>query len=185
MSRKTKSYPLKEFWERKLNIKYNTEIEYYKKFCGGSYKYEILIKDSNLYNKSENITYYNWKRHILMTIENLSIEELREYSRYLNQQYRNYDTRFTLSQTVFAPLILYFVTICLSPLANNLNTFNKVDNLVIYLVFLGGTTTLFINLLIKLLSHKNEQVYKCFYHDIKEIVDEKIELIKSNRAEKK
>ncbi len=34
MSKKTKTFPLKEFWEQKLNIKYDTEIvsRFFRKF---------------------------------------------------------------------------------------------------------------------------------------------------------
>jgi len=180
MFRKTKTFPLKEFWEHKLNIKYNIEIEYYKKFCGGSYKYEILLKDTDLYNDLEDITYDNWKRHILKIIENLSIKELKEYSKFLNQQCRDYDTKFTLVQTIFVPLIFYLVIISLSPLMNSLDVFSKNY---IYIIFLGGITMLFMYLLIMLLSHKKDVVHKFFYQDIKEIVDERINLIKINTAE--
>lgn len=184
MFKNTKVFPLKEFWEQKLNIKYDTELEYYKKLCGLPYKYEMLDSNPDLYNRLEDITYGNWKSHILKNIKNCTINELEEYSRFLNQQYRNWDTQFTLFQTIFAPLIFYFVTICFSPIVSSLNIFGEnSNNLVIYLIFLFGVTILFVSLLIRLLSSKKDQVIKNFYKDIKEIVDERINLIKTNTAE--
>lgn len=109
MSRKTKTFPLKELWEAKLNIKYNMEIEYYKKFCGVPYKYKTLRKNTDLYNDSEKTTYENWKCHIFKTIERLSLEELSEYSRFLNQENRNRETQLISLRSLLIPYAICII----------------------------------------------------------------------------
>ena len=180
MSRKTKSYPLKEFWERKLNIKYDTEIEYYKKFCGGSYKYEILFNDSDYYNNLEDITYENWKNHILKTIENLTFKELEEYLRFINQQCRNKETKLISFQSLLTPYAIGLIGGgIISPIFSIILDGNG------YFFFIAVLFILYLIYLFKYFcsTHETSSNIKYFYQDIKEIVEERIELIKGNKTE--
>lgn len=179
MSRKTKSYPLKEFWERKLNIKYDTEIEYYKKFCGLQHKYTLLT-DSNFYAKSEDITYSNWKKHILKIIEKLSINELKEYLRFLNQQCRNKETKLISFQSLLTPYAIGLIGGgIISPIFSIILDGNG------YFFFIAVLFILYLIYLFKYFcsTHETSSNIKYFYQDIKEIVEERIELIKGNKTE--
>ncbi|MDE5539058.1 MAG: hypothetical protein K2J20_01055 [Bacilli bacterium] len=171
MFKKTKSFSLKEFWERKLNIKYDIEIEYYKRFCGVSYKYKLLLKNTDLYNASEDITYDNWKKHILKTIENLSIKELREYSRFLNQENVSRNFAFGFWQSLIIPYIVMMIstyTTMAVPIFGNY--YNEVAYSFFIIMWLLGIILIFKKLLGSIIESKTQN----FYQDIKEIVDEYI-----------
>lgn len=123
-----------------------------------------------------------WIDHILLLIKELNIKELKEYSRFLNLNYRNSDAQDTKNQTIAAPLIFCFITICLSPVVASIDIFSKnICNLVLYIIAMVGIIILFKHLFLLLIKGK-EHIYKYFYQDMKEIVDERIEQIKIKGA---
>lgn len=179
MGKNKKTVSLKEFWERKLNVKYDIEIEYYKKFCGVSYKYKELLKNPELYNDSEDITYNNWKRHILKTIEKLSIKELKEYSRFLNQENRNRNIAFSFWQSLIIPYIVMMISVYFTIIVPIFEGYNEVANSFIIIAWFLVVILVFRKLLVNVIELKTQN----FYFDIKQIVDERIEIIKINSAE--
>lgn len=46
-----------EFWEKKLNLNYNAEIEYYRKLCGFKYNNRLLYRNPQYNTKSKCISY--------------------------------------------------------------------------------------------------------------------------------
>ncbi|MCM1500317.1 MAG: hypothetical protein NC124_17795 [Clostridium sp.] len=164
---------LQEYWERRLDIKYNVEIEYYKKLCGIEYDSKVLRKNEKCDNTNL-ISYESWKNKVLSSIKNLSSGELIEYSRFLNQCERSNESKYGISQTLLIPFAIFLLGV-------GANVFNS-------LVDLGNTTIitilLFVGLIVyifgKLLSTKEESIKKYFYQDMKEIVDEKIKQFLDN-----
>lgn len=185
-NRKTK-YPLQEHWESKLNIKYETEFEYYKKFCGYRYKYKMFHKYPNLYSSSEDITYKNWRHHVLRTTEMLSLEELKEYSRFLNQRSRDIKISISSFGSLLIPCIICLIGGgVISPVFNvlmevstKLNIFSLTFNAIILttILLMIFLCPFFMSLHIfkrLIITNKNDLIHQNFYHDIKEIIDKKI-----------
>lgn len=178
--------PIKEYWEEKLNIKYDIELEYYKKLCGKKYNKKLLSTKSDLHNNEDYITYNKWRSHILKTIENLTADELEEYSKFLNQQYRNKNTKLGSFNTLLIPFgICVIGGVVIAPafdiimkMATN-NDFSLDCKYIVSSTFAFSEICiiLFVVLLFYWLNntHDNESVLLYFYQDIKEIVDKRIE----------
>lgn len=154
---------LQEYWERRLDIKYNVEIEYYKKLCGIEYDSKVLRKNEKCDNTNL-ISYESWKNKVLSSIKNLSSGELIEYSRFLNQCERSNESKYGMSQTLLIPFVIFLLGVG----ANVLNLL--VDPIIAILLFVG----LIVYIFGELLSTKEESIKKYFYQDMKEIVDEKM-----------
>lgn len=103
--------PIAIFWEKKLNFSFDAEIEYYRKLCGLKYKIRLLRKDPKYDVESEYLSYQKWERHILSTINALSVYELKAYSMFLNQEYRNNTVRLNLHQSALIPFTIAIITI--------------------------------------------------------------------------
>lgn len=176
MSKKKTKPALQVYWEEKLCINYEEEFDQYKKLCNILPLKENLFKRKNKTQQRYD-TYSGWKFYILHSIDELNLKELKEYSRYLNQKYRENDVQFGLSQT-----LLYPFTICiLSPtISYLLDDLNNTGNILFFVCFMVLVILIFYDLV----GTREEPIYKHFYFDMKEIVNEKIETIESNEKVK-
>lgn len=109
---------LEAYWEQKVHINYEEEIEKYKKVCGLRYKKKVVYTS---YTKEANLISYNeWKQNVMCAISILDINELKEYSRFLNQKVRDCDVSFNLSQSLIIPFCIFMfgdlVKIIMEPL---------------------------------------------------------------------
>ncbi len=194
MSRNTKVFSLKKFWEKKLKIKYDIELEHYKKLCGHPYKYKMLINNPDLCSNSGYITYGNWKKHILIKIENLTVNQLKEYSRFLNQQYRNRESKLISFRTLLIPYVICVISAgILTPVFNILMdvsleisavSINIGHIIVTIIILLICIVPIFISIYIFCQLNKrndNESICQYFYQDMKEIVDERIKQLEDKK----
>ncbi len=180
---KKKNNILQKYWEGKLDINYDAELQYYKNLCGISdeNKHSNKIHDENC----NVLLYRDWKNHISTQIESVDINLLKEYSRFLNQKYRDSDIHFASMQTVLIPYIIClvggFISYCFNVFSNN-ETFKMGINKVLFPLVLVILLVFVICTFKQIISLQRESIYKYFYQDVKEIVDERIEQIQSKRA---
>ena len=156
--------PIVKFWENKLNLNYNAEIEYYRKLCGLKYNNEILCGNIQYNTDSIYLSYQEWNNHILNSTIYLDLDGLKDYSRFLNQRIRDNDITFTLYQSVLMPYI-----ICILSIAASMFNSNQASDMVAAILFI-----VFIVFMFERIFTKDEDITKNFYHDVKEIIDEKI-----------
>ncbi len=178
-SKRKNQAPITKFWEEKLDLDFNAEIEYYRKLCGHSYKRKVLCKnlskspDMQFDLQSQYLSYGKWKIHILNSVNNLSIEELKIYLLFLNQQYRNSSRIFSTYQTVMTPFAIFLLTF----ISNIFNIFNDgydkatliISNVLFYIMVLNVLKNFF---------SIDDDINKNFYQDVINIIDEKINQIK-------
>lgn len=179
-----KKAPLMEYWECKLHINYDAEFEYYKKLCGLDYDNKLLYK-YKLGNFDYKIMLYKeWENHIANIVSELDIDYLEEYSRFLNQQSREKETKFQLSQSLFIPIILLILGDTISGLvAEALSISHSIINILIIITIV---VILAKYILLKLASLKEDSILQHFYEDTKQIVNKMIETKKiSNEAGEK
>lgn len=169
---------LQKYWEIKLNISYKVEYEYYKKLCG--YKYNPKIIGEKYDANSEYVSYKNWKKNIKKQIKDLDIQQLKEYSKYLESERRENDTIYNLSQTLLVPFMFYVIGTLFDLVVIPL--INRNEESYAFLLNILWLVPFFIYFFYKLLSTKEESVRKYFYQDMKEIVDKRIEKMKSDQT---
>lgn len=167
---------LQKYWEMQLGISYEVEYEYYKKLCG--YEYDPKIVAQKYDASSKYVSYKKWQKSVKKHIKNLSIPQLEEYSKYLEQECRRNDTKFGMSQSLFIPFVFYVISTLFDfvviPLINKYteeNIFSPISGF--FLI------PFFIYFFHKFLSTKDESTRKYFYQDIKEIIDKRIKKLKS------
>ena len=98
---------LDTYWEEKVHINYQEELEKYKKVCGLCYKKKLI---NGFYSKNSNlISYKEWKQNITCMISILDFDELCEYSRFLNQKIRDFERTFILSQSLLIPFCIFLI----------------------------------------------------------------------------
>lgn len=172
---------LQDYWENRLGIDYDIELQYYKNLCGVSVKTKHFHTNKKINIKGDILSYRDWENHILTHIKSLDINLLKEYSRFLNQKCRNGDIHFGSIQTIFIPYIICLVgeiiSCCLNIFLDS-ETFKSTINKILFPISLIFVLWFIVNTFRKMVSLKSEAIYKYFYQDIKEIVDERIEQIK-------
>lgn len=173
MKKKKTTSHIQNYWETKLGINYDTELQRYKKLCGIPDKIKHFSKKNINDVKCDILLYSEWKKHILSQIECVDIELLKEYSRYLNQEYRNKNNKESLIQSIFTPLIFCIVAISLNPLTTIFDL-NSHGGIYEYIFFIFMLIIVFGTILYKRLSRAINLIDKYFYQDMKEIVDEYI-----------
>ena len=170
---------LENYWEEKLHIKYNEELEKYKKICGLRYKKKLVRISYSL--KYTLITYEEWKQNIICETSILDINELKEYSRFLNQKMRDNEVTFNLSQTLLIPFTIFMASELVEMFIEPFNKIEMEFNIIMYIKFV--TMIFFFGFIfVKLCSVREESIHKYFYQDLKDIVDEKIEYVKSHHG---
>lgn len=176
MLKQTQKSTLKEYWQHKIGINYDVEFECYKKVCGLPYKHKLLGKH-DLYNNLEIITYDGWSEHISDHVKKLKGKEIREYSRFLNQECRNYENKYGSLQSVLTPVIILLLGFLFTVYSNNilqdkiLSVMGLILSIIVLICMILFLIFIYGKLLVKQKKCKN---YQYFYHDIKEIVDEYI-----------
>lgn len=151
-----------DFWEQKLNINYDAEIEYYRKLCGLPYDIMLLRSNSEYDAETEYLSYQKWERHILSTVEGLNFNELETYLRFLNQKYRENNIIITLYHTALIPFAIAISGIVINFFTDNITKF-------IGIIILGYMSIAKFKDII--ISEKQEEIVKNFYYDVKEIVE--------------
>lgn len=171
-----------EYWKNKLYIDYNTELENYKRLCGiSNISISKHVRKNDRKNDNYYLSYVTWKEHILKTIKDLSINELEEYSRFLNQQIRNNDIAFSQSQTILVPYIICLVSCVISFAFNIFAVSDTSDlNVMLFPICLVVLLWFIIHMFKKMYATRREAVYKYFYQDLKEIVDERLDQLNKN-----
>lgn len=139
----------------------------------------MLLDNSDFHNNSEDITYDNWKSHILKTLENCTINELEEYLMFLNQEYRNCENKCGSLQSLLIPFVIAMLGFIFSTYIDNLLHSGILAVMLLLLIF-SLLILVFWKLSVKQEKYKN---FQYFYQDMKEIVDERINLIKTNGTE--
>lgn len=185
MKHKKKKVEIEKYWERRLGLKYSEELEYYNRLCGKEYNHDMLRKNSK-YNIDSNFSAYKqWRNYILTSIENVDLHELEEYSKFLNQQVRDNENMFTLSQTILIPFIVCLVSNVFSfafGVYVNSNTFKSLLNIILFPVcFVTFLWFILYAFKATIIPTKSAISCKYFYQDIKEIVDERIEELRGNK----
>lgn len=160
---------LDAYWEQKTYINFEEEIEKYEKICGLRYKKKVVYTS---YPKESYLVSYNeWKQNIVCTISILDINELEEYSRFLNQKIRDNEVIFNLAQSLIIPFSIFMlgdlVRIIMQPL-NELTSDIFTLLKFVMIAFMYGC------IFFKSCSVREESIYRYFYEDVKSIVDEKI-----------
>lgn len=175
-NKRKKQAPIKEFWEKKLNLKYDAEIEYYRKLCGLMYDNELLSQNDKYDVKSEYLSYQEWKNHILNGVNNLDINKLKEYSRFLNQKCRDNATLFMVYQSILMPYIICIISVAASIVVSTAINSKQASAVMCVILFF-----IFIIAMFKQVFTTEEDITKNFYQDVKEIVDEKISQMETNK----
>lgn len=169
-SKRKNTASIVDFWECKLNVNYEAEIEYYRKLCGYKYKLKRLRNNPKYDTETEYLSYEKWERHILNDISVLNIKELETYYRFLNQKCRENNMIITLRHSILMPFVMAFLTIILDKLINSYIEINSliVSVLIIIIIFLSFAVTIFKDLVT---PEKDEEIARNFYQDVKEIVE--------------
>lgn len=146
------------YWERKLNINYNTEFIRYKKLCAKLTKKEVRKLDGFYYT-----TYSEWKNQINNTINRLNHSELYEYIHFLNCLSRKSNTIVNITSQFIFP----FAISLLGPFfLQIINGFAKTYNIAVFITAIV-ILFLFFRSIRKLISDSKDDSLRCsFYADI-------------------
>lgn len=116
------------------------------------------------------------------SIKNVDLQELECYSMFLNQKVRNNDSMFTIYQISLIPFMIGLVSCVISfafGIFENSDTFKLTINKALFPVCLLVLLWFIVHTIKEMISVADRLSYKYFYQDIKEIVDERMEKLKS------
>lgn len=173
-----------DYWEKKLNINYNTEFLRYKKLCVKTTKKEERKFDGHYY-----ISYDDWNEHIIDTIKNLDHIELQHYIRFLNGRLICKKTDINLVHIILIPCAISLLGLMLSTFFDDMLSLTQSSDKMANDVFPFFTTVaiffvlvyaFFIIVMKKLIrSTQKASLDFSFYSDMKEIVEKQLESIKN------
>ena len=169
-----KDFSLDKYWEVKLDFRKEEELQRYKILCNDDYS----RKDKKCNVKPIYRTYTDWERYIQEKLSKLTIEELKEFQKYVNlkrtceQSVSKIQNNFLLPFliAVISPLIVQGVTDCYE---------KSYDSIMIYCVSAVILVFFFYvecRIMVKkiVLEEKESRRATLFYNDIYEIVQKKI-----------
>lgn len=169
INKRKNNAPITDFWEQKLKINYDAEIEYYRKLCGLSYNIKLLQENPEYDAETDYLSYPKWERHILSGVAGLNANELETYTRFLNQKCRDNYIIITLYHSALLPYAIAFIGIFLNIILNLFPDINIYTSIILFIIlFFSISGTIYIDLIT---AGKEEEVVKNFYHDVKEIVE--------------
>lgn len=90
------------YWERKLNINFDTEFIRYKKLCGE----KLTKKESRKLDGVYYITYSDWEQKMIANIAPVNNYELNEYIHFLNNCSRRCNNNINSNHAFIFPLII-------------------------------------------------------------------------------
>ena len=169
-----KVFSLDKYWEVKLDFRKEEELQRYKILCNDDHS----RKDKKCNVKPIYRTYTDWERYIQEKLSKLTIEELKEFQKYVNlkrtceQSASKIQNNFLLPFliAVISPLIVQGVTDCYE---------KSYDSIMIYCVSAVILVFFFYvecRIMVKkiVLEEKESRRATLFYNDIYEIVQKKI-----------
>lgn len=158
------------YWERKLNMNYDTEFIRYKKLCAKLTKKEVQKLDGLYY-----ITYNDWKDQMVNTINLLDYSELYEYIHFLNSLSRKSDTITKITfQFIFPFAISLLGPFFLQLINESVKTYNIaviITAIVILFCFYRSIRKL-------ILDSKDDSLRCSFYADIMYLAKRQYETFK-------
>lgn len=152
------------YWERKLNINYNTEFIRYKKLCTRKLRKKESRKLDGIYY----ITYTAWEQKMIATISPLDESELCEYIHFLNGHNNNSKIFIDLSSVFLIPFLLSFLCPCL---LNFLDTFLNPNGFSSSAVWIGAIIGGFYSFSGSMFDVKDDFLRRYFYNDLIHIVE--------------
>ncbi len=152
------------YWERKLDVNFDTEFIRYKKLC----MKKLRKKEKRKLNGIHYITYTAWEQKMLAIISSLNEFELYEYIHFLNGRTKNRNIIFTLTSGYTVPFVVglfcpYIVTLLTdSILTKDSKMYIAAFFLFFYILYK------FLNILLEALD---DSLNSSFYNDLKNIVE--------------
>ena len=152
------------YWEKKLNINYDTEFIRYKKLCSRKLRKKQSRKLDGFYY----ITYSAWEQKMIATISPLDKSELYEYIHFLNGHTNNSKIFINLSTAFLIPFLLSFFCPCL---LNFLDALSVISGVSSSAVWIGASIGGFCSFFGSMLDAKDDFLHRYFYTDLMQIAE--------------
>ena len=162
-----------EYWKKKLKFDMHIENLRFKKLCGIRLSRKDIRKLKDLYFT----TYHDWEIYISMSIHDLDISELREYSKFLNFKEKTSTAAGGVPLSFIASLLItLFNCILLTPIVNYIlkNIYSPISASIGFIMLTVFTWFLCYCIITFLTTAKHIEANQLFYKDIKDIVDKRI-----------
>ena len=152
------------YWEKKLNINYDTEFIRYKKLCIRKLRKKESRKLDGIYY----ITYTDWEQKMIATISPLDKSELYEYIHFLNGHTSNSKIFINLSSAFLIPFLLSFFC---PYLINFIESFFASNSVSSFAVWIGAILGGFYGFYKSILDAKDDYLHRNFYADLTHIAE--------------
>lgn len=164
------------YWERKLDINFETEFFRYKNLCIKKLKKKERRKlDGAYYN-----TYSDWEQKMIAAISLLNESEIYEYIHFLYGRTKNSNFIIQISSSFLFPIITSFVCSLVFKFSDALTSVTTFLSFLIIVIFFLGVI---IKLCSSITEYKNDSLYYSFYTDLARIAENQYKkLIESQKA---
>ncbi len=152
------------YWERKLNINYETEFVRYKKLCTRKIRKREIRKLDGLYY----LTYSDWEQKMIATLSSLSESETYEYIHFLYGRAKNSNFIVYLTSGFLFPIMTSFICALIfefSDVLTSINSFLSFLIIVIWLIWIVYKLRKII------FEYRDDSLHGSFYTDLAHIVE--------------